>query len=74
MLAAPSTTPGGRLAKVAAAIAVGVRHFDASLAGSALPFAVGDRQHRHEDVVFLAEIDGFNTGHRSVETDQRARS
>jgi hydroxymethylglutaryl-CoA lyase len=57
-------TRGLGIANVAAAIDVGVRHFDASLCGlGGCPFAPGATGNIvTEDVVFLAESLGFNTG------------
>ncbi|MEA2929115.1 MAG: hydroxymethylglutaryl-CoA lyase [Hyphomicrobiales bacterium] len=57
-------TRGLGIANVSAAIEVGVRHFDASLCGlGGCPFAPGATGNIvTEDVVFLAESLGFNTG------------
>ena len=57
-------TRGLGIANVAAAIDVGVRHFDASLCGlGGCPFAPGATGNIvTEDVVFLAESLGFTTG------------
>ena len=57
-------TRGLGIANVAAAIDVGVRHFDASLCGlGGCPFAPGATGNIvTEDMVFLAESLGFNTG------------
>ena len=57
-------TRGLGIANVSAAIDVGVRHFDASLCGlGGCPFAPGATGNIvTEDVVFLAESLGFNTG------------
>ena len=57
-------TRGLGIANVAAAIEVGVRRFDASLCGlGGCPFAPGATGNIvTEDVVFLAESLGFNTG------------
>jgi hydroxymethylglutaryl-CoA lyase len=57
-------TRGLGIANVAAAIEVGVRHFDASLCGlGGCPYAPGATGNVvTEDVVFLAESLGFNTG------------
>ena len=57
-------TRGLGIANVAAAIEVGVRHFDASLCGlGGCPFAPGATGNIvTEDVVFLAESLGFDTG------------
>ena len=57
-------TRGLGIANVAAAIDVGVRHFDASLCGlGGCPFAPGATGNIvTEDVVFLAESLGFDTG------------
>ena len=57
-------TRGLGIANVAAAIDAGVRHFDASLCGlGGCPFAPGATGNIvTEDVVFLAESLGFNTG------------
>jgi hydroxymethylglutaryl-CoA lyase len=57
-------TRGLGIANVSAAIEVGVRHFDASLCGlGGCPFAPGATGNIvTEDVVFLAESLGFDTG------------
>ena len=57
-------TRGLGIANVAAAVDVGVRHFDASLCGlGGCPFAPGATGNIvTEDVVFLAESLGFDTG------------
>jgi hydroxymethylglutaryl-CoA lyase len=57
-------TRGLGIANVAAAIDVGIRHFDASLCGlGGCPFAPGATGNIvTEDVVFLAESLGFDTG------------
>ena len=57
-------TRGLGIANVSAAIEVGVRHFDASLCGlGGCPFAPGATGNIvTEDLVFLAESLGFNTG------------
>ena len=57
-------TRGLGIANVSAAIDVGVRHFDASLCGlGGCPWAPGATGNIvTEDVVFLAELLGFDTG------------